>query len=58
LAIGAGRLMAAQLYGVKSWDLAALASAAGALGICALIATVIPAIRAAAIQPMNVLRAD
>jgi predicted permease len=58
LAIGAGRLMASQLYGVKAWDLPALAAAAGALGLCAFFATVIPAFRAAAIQPMNVLRAD
>jgi predicted permease len=58
LAIGAGRLMASQLYGVKSWDMPALAAAAGALGVCAFIATIIPAFRAAAIQPMNVLRAD
>jgi len=58
LAIGAGRLMASQLYGVKAWDLPALAAAAGALGMCAFFATVIPAFRAAAIQPMNVLRAD
>jgi predicted permease len=58
LAIGAGRLMAAQLYGVKAWDVPALIAAAGALALCALFATVIPAFRAAAIQPMNVLRAD
>ena len=58
LAIGAGRLMASQLYGVKAWDVPALAAAAGALGLCAFFATVIPAIRAATIQPMNVLRAD
>jgi predicted permease len=58
LAIGAGRLMASQLYGVQAWDLPALAAAAGALGMCAFFATVIPAFRAAAIQPMNVLRAD
>ena len=58
LAIGAGRLMASQLYGVKSWDVPALAAAAGALGVCAFFATVIPAFRAAAIQPMSVLRTD
>jgi predicted permease len=58
LAVGAGRLMASQLYGVKSWDIPALASAAGALGVCAFLAAVIPASRAAAIEPMKVLRAD
>ena len=58
LAIGVGRLLAAQLYGVKAWDALALASAALSLGGCALIASMVPALRAAAIQPMNVLRAD
>jgi len=58
LAIGAGRLMASQLYGIKSWDIPALAAAAVALGVCAFFATVIPAFRAAAIEPMDVLRAD
>ena len=58
LAIGAGRLMASQLYGVKSWDIPALAGAAVALGVCAFFAAVIPAFRAAAIEPMKVLRAE
>jgi predicted permease len=58
LAIGAGRLMAAQLYGVKAWDPAALALAAVALAACALAATIIPARRAAAIDPMRALRAE
>jgi predicted permease len=58
LAIGAGRLMSSQLYGVKSWDIPALGAAAVALGVCAFFATVIPAFRAAAIEPMKVLRAE
>jgi len=58
LAIGAGRLMAAQLYGIKSWDIPALGAAAGALGVCAFLATVIPAFRAAAIETKKVLRTD
>jgi predicted permease len=58
LAIGAGRLIAAQLYGVPFWDPFALAVAAGSLGLCALVAALVPAGRAAAIPPMFALRAD
>jgi predicted permease len=58
LAIGAGRLIAAQLYGVSFWDPVALAAAGGALTLCALIAAMIPASRAAAIPPMQALRTE
>jgi len=58
LAIGAGRLISAQLYGVSSWDPFALTLAAGALALCAFIATLIPAFRAAAISPMDALRIE
>ena len=58
LAVGAGKLLAAQLWGVKAWDPVALAIAAISLGACALIASVFPALRAAAIHPMEALRAE
>jgi predicted permease len=58
LAVGAGYLLAAQLYGVSFWDPAALGVAAGALALAAFIASVVPATRAAAIAPMSALRAD
>jgi predicted permease len=58
LAIGAGRLISAQLYGVSSWDPLALTVAAGALGICSFFAAIIPATRAASISPMNALRIE
>ena len=58
LAIGAGRLIAAQLYGVAFWDPIALAIAAGALAICAFVAAIIPAGRAASISPMSALRTE
>jgi hypothetical protein len=51
LAVGAGRLISAQLYGVSSWDPFALGVAGGALAICAFFAAIIPAIRAASISP-------
>ncbi len=58
LAIGAGRLIASQLYGVKYWDPIALGIAAGALAIAAFIASIVPAGRAAAISPMSALRTE
>jgi predicted permease len=58
LAIGAGRLIAAQLYGVEFWDPVALSVAAGSLALCALIAALIPAGRAASISPMSALRTE
>jgi predicted permease len=58
LAIGAGRLISAQLYGVTSWDPFALTVAASALALCAFFATIIPASRAASISPMSALRIE
>jgi predicted permease len=58
LAIGAGRLLSSQLYGVPIWDPLALGIAAVSLGICACCAAIIPATRAASISPMNALRAE
>jgi predicted permease len=58
LAIGAGRLISAQLYGVSSWDPIALGIAALALAISAFFAAVIPARRAASISPMKALRTE
>ncbi len=58
LAVGAGRLLSAQLYGVTSWDPFALSVAAGALAICPFFAAIIPANRAASISPMNALRIE
>jgi predicted permease len=58
LAVGAGRLIAAQLYGVSFWDPFALAVAAGSLAVCAFFAAIIPAGRAASISPVRALRAE
>ena len=58
LAVGAGRLISAQLYGVSSWDPLALALAACALAICSFFAAIIPASRAASISPMQALRIE
>ncbi len=58
LAIGAGRLISAQLYGVTGWDPLALSLATAALGACALAAALIPALRASSIDPMSALRME
>ncbi len=58
LAIGAGRLISAQLYGVSSWDPVALTVAAISLAVCAFFSAIIPAIRATCISPMNALRTE
>jgi ABC-type antimicrobial peptide transport system permease subunit len=58
LAVGAGRLLAAQLYGLSYWDPFALSVAAGSLAVCALFAALIPAGRAASISPIRALRTE
>jgi predicted permease len=58
LAVGAGRLISSQLYGVASWDPLALIVATGALAVSASVAAIIPASRAASISPMNALRSE
>jgi putative ABC transport system permease protein len=57
-AIGAGRAITDQLYSVKPYDPAMLAIATVALGLAAFIASVIPAQRAASIEPMQALRTE
>jgi predicted permease len=58
LAIGAGYLLSAQLYGVSFWDPMALGVAAVALAVAALVASVVPASRAASLAPMIALRTE
>ena len=58
LAVGAGRFISAELYGVSFWDPLALALAVTSLAACAFAAAIIPAARAAAVSPMSALRAE
>lgn len=58
IAIGCARLIAAQLYQVKGWDPLVLVGSILALGVSALLASIIPAQRAAAIDPARALRAE
>jgi predicted permease len=55
-AIGAGRLMKDQLFGVKPWDPVMLTFATLLLALAAVLASVIPARRAAGVEPMVALR--
>ena len=58
ISIACARLIASQLYEVKGWDPAALVGSVGALAFCALIASVVPARRAATINPVRALRVE
>ncbi len=55
-AIGAGKLMKDQLFGVKPWDPVMLMFATLLLALAAVLASVIPARRAAGVEPMVALR--
>ena len=57
-AIGAGKLMTTQLFGVQPWDPVMLTLATLLLGLAALVASVIPAWRAAGVEPMMALRTE
>src|SRR5215813_9589506 len=58
LAIAAGWLMTNQLFGVSPWDPRMLTMATSLLCAAALLASWIPAARAASVDPMNALRAE
>ena len=57
-AIAAATLMRNLLFGVRAWDLATLAGVAAVLSTAALAASFLPARRAAAVDPVEALRAD
>jgi predicted permease len=57
-AIGSGQLIAAQLYQVKSWDPLVLLVSIASLVLCAFVASIIPARRAAMVEPAHALRAE
>jgi hypothetical protein len=58
LAIAAGLAIADQLYLVRFWDPPALGFASVTLTLAALLAALIPAIKAARVSPMHALRAN
>jgi predicted permease len=57
-AIGAGKLMTTQLFGVQPWDPVMLTIATLLLGLGALVAAMIPAWRASCVEPMAALRTE
>ena len=57
-AIGTGHLISSQLFRVEPWDPLMLSAAALLLLMAALIAAVIPARRAASVDPMHALRTE
>jgi predicted permease len=57
-AIGTGYLIASQLFGVSPWNPLLLAGATALLALAALVAALIPARRAASIDPMQALRSE
>jgi predicted permease len=58
LAVGVGKLLSNQLYGLSWWDPPALTVATCALTMCSFLAAMVPANRAASISPMNALRIE
>ncbi|HXB73716.1 MAG TPA: ABC transporter permease [Candidatus Acidoferrales bacterium] len=57
-ALAAGRILADQLFGVGSADPMTLAAVVGALSVSALVAGLLPALRASGIDPVQALRAE
>ncbi|HVT60111.1 MAG TPA: ABC transporter permease [Thermoanaerobaculia bacterium] len=57
-ALAGGRLIASQLFGVRSWDPPILAAAVAVLIVSALFAGLLPAQRAATIDPLPALRTE
>lgn len=58
LALAAGKLVASLLYGISPHDPVILASAAVGLALIGIAACLIPAVRAARVNPVSALRAD
>ncbi|ADV82988.1 ABC transporter permease [Terriglobus saanensis] len=56
--IAVARLMRKLLFGVQAWDVATLLAVAVALGVSAMVASYLPARRAASVNPVEALRAE
>jgi macrolide transport system ATP-binding/permease protein len=54
----AGSFMGGLLFGVRSWDASVLCAVVGVLAAAALVASYLPARRAAAVNPIDALRAE
>ena len=58
LTLVAGRFLGAQLYGLNPDNPVSMLAAIGALGFSALLASLVPALRASAISPLDSLRSE
>jgi ABC-type antimicrobial peptide transport system permease subunit len=58
LALFAGREASTLLFGVKPWDSATLVGAAVLLAVVTVMASLVPSIRAANVNPVDALRAE
>lgn len=56
--LAAAALLRGLLFGVQSWDLPTLGGVAAVLGSAAILASYIPARRAASVNPVEALRAE
>jgi predicted permease len=56
--VAAAGVMGGLLFGVSAWDVPTLSAVAAVIGISALLASYIPARRAASVNPVDALRAD
>jgi predicted permease len=57
-AVGASLLMRKVLFGVAAWDVPTLAAVAAVLGFASVVASFLPARRAASVNPCDALRAE
>jgi putative ABC transport system permease protein len=57
-AVALGRLVETQLYSVKALDIVSFGLTAGVMILTAFLASVIPALRALRIDPINALRGE
>jgi ABC-type antimicrobial peptide transport system permease subunit len=58
VALAGGHAIASQLFGVKGYDPLVIAGAVAVLVLCAVLAAIIPARRAASIDPIRALRTE
>jgi ABC-type antimicrobial peptide transport system permease subunit len=58
LALGVGRFLSSQLYGLNQFDPIVLATAGATMALPALFAAFVPAYRGSSISPMQALRSD
>jgi ABC-type antimicrobial peptide transport system permease subunit len=56
--VGTSLLMRKLLFGVEAWDAATLGCVAMLLGVAAMVASFLPARRAASVNPTDALRAE